>query len=136
MTITPSQLNELERLAKAGVTHRSDVLSLIAEVRRLQVHREGSGTPSARLNYMLGELNQRFPLAVDVFSSEPAEPKFIAAIDELIAEVRRLQEDADRYRWAISREDNAESLYAAVMNNAPEADAIGAEIDAARKEKP
>jgi hypothetical protein len=67
-------------------------LYLIAEVRRLQVHREGSGTPSARLNYMLGELNQRFPLAVDVFSSEPAEPKFIAAIDELIAEVRRLRE--------------------------------------------
>jgi hypothetical protein len=69
-------------------------LALIAEVRRLQAHREGPGTPSARLNYIHGELNQRFPLAVDVFSSEPAEPKFIAAIDELIAEVRRLREGA------------------------------------------
>lgn len=73
-----------------------------------------------------------------------------AAVLELIAEVRRLREDlqatkllahanaemfkaekidGDRYRWAISREDNAEELYGAVICNAPDVEAINAEID-------
>jgi hypothetical protein len=59
-----------------------------------------------------------------------------AAILALIAEVRALREDAERYRWAIAYEDNAEMLLAAVMNNAPDKKAISAEIDAERaKEK-
>jgi hypothetical protein len=58
------------------------------------------------------------------------------AILVLIAEVRALREDAERYRWSIAYEDNTETLLAAVMNNAPDKKAISAEIDAERsKEK-
>jgi hypothetical protein len=50
----------------------------------------------------------------------------------LIAEVRTLQADSERYRWAISLEDNAETLLAAVMSCGPKAvKEINIEIDAA-----
>lgn len=75
------------------------ILTLIAEVRALRENRDGPGTPSARLSYLHGQLNARFPDAVDVFSSEPPEPKFIAAVDAMIAEVRALRGDAGRYQW-------------------------------------
>lgn len=42
----------------------------------------------------------------------------------------KLQDDAERFRRAIAAEDNAETLYAAVMNNAPDGNAIRAEFDA------
>lgn len=51
---------------------------------------------------------------------------------ELIAEVRRLRADAERYQWAISREDRAEELYGAVLSNCPDCTAINAEIDGVR----
>lgn len=98
---------------------------LIAEVRALRERRDGPGTPSARMTYLHAELDKRFPDAVNPVLSDPPEPKYLAAIDAL-------KEDAERYRWAISLEDNAESLYAAVMNNAPSIEEIGSEIDAYR----
>jgi hypothetical protein len=53
-------------------------------------------------------------------------------VTELIAEVRRLREDAQRYRWAIALEDNAETLYAAVVSCGPsDIKNINIEIDAA-----
>lgn len=58
-----------------------------------------------------------------------------ASILALIAEVRALRADAERYRWAIAYEDNAETLLAAVMNNAPDKKAISAEIDAEREKE-
>ncbi|MCT9125365.1 hypothetical protein [Cupriavidus gilardii] len=41
------------------------------------------------------------------------------------------RKDAERYRHAIAREDNAEELYAAVLSNAGNVEAINAEFDAA-----
>ncbi|WP_129112328.1 hypothetical protein [Burkholderia pseudomallei] len=53
-------------------------------------------------------------------------------VAELLAEVRRLREDAERYRWAISLEDNVETLYAAVISCGPsDTKSINIEIDAA-----
>lgn len=48
---------------------------------------------------------------------------------EVHPDVAQALEDARRYRWAISSEDNAELLYAAVLNNAPHAKAISDEIN-------
>lgn len=46
-------------------------------------------------------------------------------------EMEALRTESSRYRWATELEDNAETLYAAVMNNAPNKEAIGAAVDAA-----
>jgi hypothetical protein len=61
---------------------------------------ETAGTPSARLHYLFDELDQRFPNAVSPVSSEPPEPKYLAAIDKLMKTVDMLtdvseQSDAD-----------------------------------------
>jgi hypothetical protein len=89
-------LDELERIATAGdpwgyAATPKNILELIAEVRRLREERAGPGTPSARLCFLLNGLNERFPDAVDKYSSEPAEPKLLEAVDALI-------EDAERYQ--------------------------------------
>jgi len=44
--------------------------------------------------------------------------------------------DAERFRAAIASEDNADTLFCAVINNAPDTAAIRAEFDAAPKDKP
>ena len=59
----------------------------------------------------------------------------LAQRDELRERVAELDRDAARYRWAIAREDNAETLFAEVINQCPDADAIGAVIDAAMEGK-
>ncbi|HGL4258673.1 TPA: hypothetical protein ACKE3D_002359 [Burkholderia dolosa] len=64
----------------------------------------------------------------------------IEADAKLIAELRAALEareadrrDAERYRWAIALEDNAETLYAAVISCGPRCtESINIEIDAAR----
>lgn len=106
-----TDIDKLEALAKAAITsglpgdrmmfdlHAMDpegMIEIITEIRDLRERRDGPGSAPARLNYLHGELNARFPAAIDVFSSEPAEPKFIAVIDALIAEVRTLREDKAR----------------------------------------
>lgn len=54
----------------------------------------------------------------------------------LIAEVRALREDAERYRRAIALEDNVEALYGAVVSCGPSArESINIEVDAARGAK-
>lgn len=67
-----------------------------------------------------------------MFAVHVMDPEGILA---LTAEVRRLRADAERYQWAISREDRAEELYGAVMSNSPDFAAINAEIDAVRAEE-
>jgi hypothetical protein len=52
--------------------------------------------------------------------------------EKVVVECERLRADAERYRWAIAYEDNTEALLAAVFNNAPDKEAISAEIDAER----
>jgi hypothetical protein len=44
----------------------------------------GPGTPLARLSYLLDELAKRFPGVHCPIMSDPAEPKYLAAIDRLI----------------------------------------------------
>jgi hypothetical protein len=46
--------------------------------------RTGPGTPSARLQYLLEELDILFPDEVSKFSSEPPEPKYLGAIRKLL----------------------------------------------------
>lgn len=57
----------------------------------------------------------------------------LAQRDELRERMVDLGRDAARYRWAIASEDNAETLFTEVINQCPDADAIGAVIDAAMK---
>jgi capsule polysaccharide export protein KpsE/RkpR len=64
---------------------------------------------------------------------EASEPRDIIA---LIAEVRALRSDAERYRWAISAEGNAEQLYISVAScGAESGESITAEIDSLRGAK-
>lgn len=54
------------------------------------------------------------------------------ALDALSAPAQSdAEKDAARYRKAIALEDNAELLYAAVLNHGPDKQAIDAEFDAA-----
>jgi hypothetical protein len=58
----------------------------------------GPGTPIARLSYLLDELRRRFPDTISVYSSEPPEPKYLEAIDKLLAllsQVKSIQECDD-----------------------------------------
>ena len=48
-----------------------------------------------------------------------------------VAVVAQDARDAERFRQAIALEDNAEILHAATLNNAPDANAIRREFDAA-----
>ncbi|RQR87707.1 MULTISPECIES: hypothetical protein [unclassified Burkholderia] len=52
------------------------------------------------------------------------------------AEVEAWKRDAERYRWAIALEDNAETLYGAVISCGPSAkESINIEVDMARGAK-
>lgn len=48
----------------------------------------GPGTPIYRLTWLLSELEKRFPEAHNSFSSEPAELKYLEAIDQLLIGVK------------------------------------------------
>ncbi|SDH10253.1 hypothetical protein SAMN05216466_107105 [Paraburkholderia phenazinium] len=62
---------------------------------------------------------------------------FVTACGEMNQEVCELREDAERYRWAISLEDNVEQLYAAVVSCGPDMPgSINIEIDAHRAKEP
>ncbi len=50
-----------------------------------------SGTPKARLTYLLAELARRFPDAVNPLSSQLPETKYLAAIDRLIEKSRTIE---------------------------------------------
>jgi hypothetical protein len=59
-----------------------------------------------------------------------ATPANTAPAEQLDAPLYSTRQDAERFRKAIAAEDAAESLYAAVLNNAPDAAAIRREFDA------
>lgn len=46
---------------------------------------KGAGTPEFRFTALMNALEERFPEAVDPASSDPPEPKLLAAIDSLLA---------------------------------------------------
>lgn len=46
------------------------------------------GTPEYRLNYLLSELEKRFPKLHNPIMSDPVEPKYLEAIDALIADCK------------------------------------------------
>jgi hypothetical protein len=58
------------------------------------------------------------------------EQALIAHIDTWATPLFSTRQDAARFRKAISAEDNAEALYSAVLNNAPDTTAIRREFDA------
>jgi hypothetical protein len=61
------------------------VVALIAEVRALRERRNGPGSPTARLHHLIDELDERFPDAIDKYSSAPQDHKYLDAIDAAIA---------------------------------------------------
>jgi hypothetical protein len=83
----PVPLNVAEFIAAANP---SAIIDLCAEVRRLRERSEGPGTPSARLSYLLRELEALLPGVVNPLSSEPPETKLIDAVRRL----RTYQENA------------------------------------------
>ena len=110
------------------------ILALIAEVRRLRERREGHGTPVARMEYLHDELDKRFPDAVNPVLSDPPEPKYLAAIDALVA-------DGERYRWLKSKREDFDTMGGASYHATKLWNALGrmpdwdAAIDAARGAK-
>jgi hypothetical protein len=94
----------VENSALIAAANPTAILELVAEVRALREERTGPGTPSARLCFLLNGLNDRFPDAVDKYSSEPAEPKLLEAVDVLI-------EDAQRYRWLRDGEEDVFCMF-------------------------
>lgn len=50
-----------------------------------------SGTPEARLTYLLEELGRRFPEAEQPYRSDPPEVRFLAAIDTLLDEKSKIK---------------------------------------------
>jgi len=52
-----------------------------AELKRRYEERTGPGTPSGRLEYLLNELEKRFPAVHNKWMSDAPEPKYLAAID-------------------------------------------------------
>jgi hypothetical protein len=119
-------------------------LSLIAEVRRLQANEDRYQALCAVAYQLAGTMNApvRF---LDAFSDASCgELEARAKTDDLLPvrsdevgsflsdEGQEYREDAERYRWATSLEDNAETLYSAVMSCGPKAvKEINIEIDAA-----
>lgn len=74
--------------AKADVD--TSKAALLARLRQLRADRSGPGTPSYRLNWLLAELDKRFPGAVHPLSSSDGEHNYLAAIDALRADGERL----------------------------------------------
>lgn len=60
----------------------ADLIEQLSAKRPVVPDPDGPGTPSARLHFLLSELEKRFPGVVDPFSSEPSEPKLLAALDQ------------------------------------------------------
>lgn len=104
-TDLPALLAEVERLAaeNAQLKYDRDRFHDAADAqtaRRDQAERRvrdleartGPGTPSYRLDWLLAELDKRFPGAVRPLSSSDGEHNYLAAIDSLRAEAARLRE--------------------------------------------
>jgi hypothetical protein len=64
--------------------------ALRAEVEKANY--KGPGSPIHSLTFLISELHERFPDAHNPILSDPPEPKYLAAIDSLLAENRRLRE--------------------------------------------
>lgn len=157
-------LDQLERIVKAGDRYGHNTpavtLELIAEVRRLQEenmlcrnaiedavdmvdvcaeandddHSQGALRATKRL------LSEAICKACPRLLMERPEGQKLYGLHwrELREENEALRADAERYRWAISLEDNVEQLYAAVISCGPDMPgSINIEIDAHRaKDQP
>jgi hypothetical protein len=95
-------------------------------------------TPSDSASVDTAELNKLAAVFIacvqreQVSAGKVAWQTIIAHIESLIAaRVAETRKDAERFGQAIAWEDNVEALHAAVMNNAPDAEAIRREFDAA-----
>jgi hypothetical protein len=77
----------LERQAK--LTPDRTAASLMREAATALSSQVGPGRPSTRLEHLLDGLALRFPLAHSPVRSDPPEPCYLAAIDELLASDRK-----------------------------------------------
>ena len=85
LSLTTSML-DMEKLAAC---HAERLDALEAE----KLRSKGPGTPHARLSWLLKELQRIFPDCCSEFSSEAPEPKYIAAIERLRAELANRDRD-------------------------------------------
>lgn len=118
-------IDELDRLAKAvaaGPSAQQSADPVIRNMGRLE-YAEAKATSPAAILALIAEVR----MLRDV---QAANVEIKAA---LLAEVRALREDAERWRWAITLEDNIEAVYAAVISCGPKArESINIEVDHAR----
>ncbi|MDN8081219.1 hypothetical protein QZN30_17790 [Burkholderia multivorans] len=116
MQLVDSLLSELE----AAKLERDKMMKALAECRD-KVHVEGYGK-----SFLYEAI--ACPDYVPAFIGQTV-TELRAALEAAAADKR----DAERYRWAIALEDNAETLYAAVISCGPRCtESINIEIDAAR----
>lgn len=67
--------------------------------------------------------------------SEDLNDKAADAIETLRAELEQVRKDAERFAWTVACEDNAEAVYAMVLNHGPfHLGTIRLEVDAAQQQ--
>jgi hypothetical protein len=76
--------------ADALVWADEEITSLRAKLEKANY--KGPGSPIHSLTFLISELHKRFPDAHNPILSDPPEPKYLAAIDSLLAENKRLRE--------------------------------------------
>lgn len=71
---------------------------------------DGPGTPAHRFSRILDELEKRFPDAAPALLSDPPEPKYLAAIDAMQAELKQAWAQVEVLKQPLVRTDNTEYI--------------------------